>query len=134
MLSPGTSVRAAGSSGKAKLATDGTPCTLWTSAGTSRPWLQFDFGDPYTICRYVIRHAGDSGLSREHNTREYTVQASRDGASWKTIDRFQGNTANVTDVDLDPVTARYVKIIVEDAGVDSTARIADVEIFGRTGG
>jgi hypothetical protein len=79
----------------------------------------------------VIRHAGESGLNRNLNTRSYLVQASTDGKSWKNIDVFKGNQDNVTDVEFPAVSARLVKITVNDAGADSTARIADVEIYGR---
>ena len=69
-------------------------------------------------------------MSRDLNTRAYTVQARTNGKLWTTIDVFKGNKDNVTDVELSAVTARYVKIIINDPGADSTARIADVEIFG----
>ena len=46
-------------------------------------------------------------------------------------DIFNGNKDNVTDVEFATVTARYVKITVNDGGADSTARIADVEIYGK---
>ena len=60
-----------------------------------------------------------------------TVQASADGESWKTIDAVRGNREDVTDVDLDPVSARYLKITVDHPGGDPTARIGEVEVFGR---
>ncbi len=129
VMSAKTSISSASSAESPELVGDGTPTTVWTSSREGAQWLQFDFGDTYRISRYVIRHAGESGMPRELNTRDYTVHASLDGASWKTIDRFRGNPRNVTDVDLDPARARYVKIIIDDAGGDSTARIAEVEIF-----
>jgi len=63
--------------------------------------------------------------------RDFVVQARADSGSWTTIDVVKGNTRDVTDVELEPVRARSVKIIVTDAGADSTARIAEVEIFGK---
>ncbi|MES2922323.1 MAG: discoidin domain-containing protein [Verrucomicrobiota bacterium] len=130
-MSSKTSVRSGDPSSAPDEVTDGTPNTLWTSSANGKQWLGFDFGNSYQLSRYVIRHAGESGLNRNLNTRSYTVQASLDGKSWKTIDVCKGNPDNVTDVDLAAVTARYVKINVNDAGADSTARIADVEIYGR---
>ena len=129
-MSAATSVRSGDPAASPDGVTDGTPETLWTSAKNGRQWLGFDFTTPCQISRYVIRHAGASGMTRERNTRAWTLQASSDGKVWKTIDVFKGNAENVTDVDLAPVTARYVKIIVNDAGADATARIADVEIYG----
>ncbi len=129
-MSPRTAVTAGGAARNPELVTDGTPATVWTSSEEGAKWLRFDFGGAYLLSRCVIRHAGENGGGPEHNTRDFTVQASADGVSWKTIDVCKGNRENVTDVDLEPATARYVKITVDDAGADSTARIAEVEIFG----
>lgn len=129
-ISPQTSVRDAQSSETAKLVIDGTPTTLWTSSERDQQWLEFDFGETYRITRYVIRHAGEHGMDPDYNTQDFSVQVSRDAASWKMVDLFRGNTSNVTDVNLRPVTARYLRVVVDDAGCDSTARIAEVEIFG----
>jgi hypothetical protein len=62
------------------------------------------------------------------------VQASVGGESWKTIDTVRGNREDVIDLDLDPVNAMYLKITVEDAGGDRTARIGEVEVFGKREG
>ena len=125
-----TSVRSGDPAANLDGVTDGTPNTLWTSAKKGQQWLGFDFTIPRKISRYVIRHAGASGMAPECNTRACTMQVSSDGKAWKIIDAFKGNAENVTDVEIDPVSARYVKITVDDAGADSTARIADVEIYG----
>jgi hypothetical protein len=93
--------------------------------------VEFDLGQSCQISRYVLRHAGASGLDPAHNTRGFTLHVSGDGESWTTLDECRGNTENVTDVEFKPVAARHVKIIVDDPGTDATARIADVEIFGR---
>ena len=130
-MSSKTTVRSGDPSASPDPVTDGTPATMWTSTDKGKRWLGFEFDKPYQISRCVIRHAGDNGMSRDHNTRDFTLQASTDGKSWKVIDAFKGNTENVTDVELAPVTARYVKITVNDAGADSTARIAEVEIYGK---
>lgn len=131
LLSPKTSLKANNASGGLELAADGTPETLWTSSEKGTPWLEFDFGDVYEISRYVIRHAGANGLSRDLNTRHFVVQARTQGEAWTTIDEVKGNTSDVTDVDLEPVKARSVKVIITDPGADSTARISEVDIFGK---
>jgi hypothetical protein len=94
-------------------------------------WLEFDFGDVYEISRYVIRHAGANGLSSDLNTRHFMVQARPHGEEWTTLNEVKGNTSDVTDMDLEPVKVSSVKIIMTDPGADSTARISEVEIFGR---
>jgi hypothetical protein len=129
IMSPETSVK--GGSENPESVTDGTPVTLWTAEKKQDKWLGFDFGGARVINRCVIRHAGEHGMSADLNTRSFTVLASTDGKVWQTVDTFKGNTMNVTDVEVKPVSARYVKIVVDQAGRDGTARIADVEIYGR---
>ncbi|HLU46590.1 MAG TPA: discoidin domain-containing protein, partial [Planctomycetota bacterium] len=132
VLSRSTSVEAGSSRGDAERAIDGTPATLWTSSkDEGARWLRVDLGAAYRIERYVIRHAGASGSSRSENTRSFRLEGSTDGASWTTVDEKRENTANVTDVDVEPIEARYVRITIDDPGKDGIARIADVEIFGR---
>ncbi len=111
-------------------AMDGTPSTLWTSAKRGKRWLGFDFGEARKVHRYMIRHAGDNGMDPKLNTKEFALQASLDGKTWKTVDVCKANKANVTDIEFTPVSARYVKLVVNDAGQDSIVRIADVEIYG----
>ncbi len=116
--------------------TDGTPMTLWaadtpTNSADSSPWLEMDLGAMCSICRCVIRHAGEHGLDRDKNTRDFTLQSSRDGTSWETIEVVRGNTANVSDLEYPPVQTRYLRVVIEDAGADSIARLADIEVYGR---
>jgi hypothetical protein len=131
-LSPKTLLKAGSPSSSPELATDGTPATLWSTSQAGKQWLEFDFGEVHEISRHVIRHAGAHGMNRHFNTRSFMVQARVDDASWTTIDSVQGNSGDVTDLDLDAVKARFMKITVTDAGADSTARISEVEIFGKT--
>ncbi len=128
-LSPKTTVKAG--IGNPEPATDGTPDTQWSAQGAQNQWLGFDFGETRTIHRYVIRHAGDGGMDPALNTRAFTLRASADGKTWKTIDTVTNNTRNVTDVEFPPTSARYLKITIQQPGKDGTARIADLEIFGR---
>ncbi|MCW1885658.1 GxGYxYP family putative glycoside hydrolase [Luteolibacter flavescens] len=127
-LAPETVVKAG--AGDAALAMDGSPSTHWSTAEKDKRWLGFDFGAPKEVRRYVIRHAGDGGAEESRNSRAFTIQSSMDGKSWKQVHKVTGNLHNVTDIDLSPVKARYFKVTIDDAGADSTARIAEVEIFG----
>ncbi len=111
-------------------AMDGTAYTTWNSSASGTRSLTFNFGKLYNLSRYVIRHAGDGGLSQTLNTRDYRVRVSADGTNWATIDTCTGNQANVSDIEIPPVTVQYVRLIVDNPGADSTARVADVELFG----
>jgi hypothetical protein len=130
LLAPTTVTLDGAASANLEVVSDGTPNTVWTSSEAGKQWLAFDFGAVHQISRYVIRHAGAGGMRPEWNTRSFLVQTGVDGATWTTLDVVQGNTSDVSDVEFEPVKARYVKITVTDAGADSTARIAEVEIFG----
>jgi hypothetical protein len=70
-------------------------------------------------------------MDASFNTRSFQVEVSTDGASWKTVSRYKNNTDNVSDTDIAPVKTRYVRLTILDAGKDNTARIGDVEIYGR---
>ena len=115
-MSAQTTVTGSPGSANASLARDGTPYTMWSSSASGTPSLTFDFGEPYNLSRYVIRHAGDSGLSQALNTSGYRFQVSADGRLWATIDTRVGNTANVTDVEFPLVTAQYARILIDDPG------------------
>lgn len=110
--------------------TDGTPTTSWKSSNPEDRLSTFDLKSPHRLTRYVLRHTGESALPRNLNTRGFVVQVSLDNKAWTTIDAVKNNTANVTDVDVTPVTARYLRLQINDAGEDDIARIADVEIYG----
>ncbi len=128
-MDPATTVRTSDDSETAAQLTDGTPATLWSADGPA--WFGLDFGAPRRVSRGVIRHAGAHGLDDSLNTRGFTLQASADGKAWKDILRITGNTADVSDHEFPAVEARYVKVVIDDPGADGTARVADVEIFGR---
>jgi len=133
-LSPGMRVTSSRTATDAALAADGTPSSgrQWISSGGGEPWIAFDFGKAYEIDRYVVRHAGAAGEDAGLNTRDFVVETSTDGRQWSVADRQSGNTAMTSDVDIPAVTARMVRLRILDAGADGTARIGDVEIYGKT--
>ncbi len=126
-------VTSSSSATKAAFAADGTPSGghQWISSGTGDKWIQFDFNDSYLINRYVIRHAGAGGLDASLNTRSFVLETSTDGLTWQMVSRYKNNADNVTDIDIAPVKARYVRLTILDAGKDKTARIGDIEIYGK---
>ncbi len=117
----------------AAVAADGSPseANMWISSTTDgKGWIQCDFGEPYQISRYVVRHAQAAGLGCELNTRDFTVETSLDGKSWTSAGTHVGNIAAVTDAAITPVSARYLRVSVTDAGADGVARIGDIEVYG----
>jgi hypothetical protein len=105
---------------------DGSPSTIWTASKPGKQWLGFDLGEEHKLTRCVIRHAGEAAL----NTRDFALQASSDGKGWKTIYLQKGNKDSVTDVELQAVSGRYLKLLIDNPGSDQIVRIADLEIYG----
>lgn len=117
----------------ARYAADGSPSSsnTWISRQSkNQGWIQMDFQEPYEISRYVIRHAETSGLDPELNTRDFTIELSMDGETWTTIGTYTGNTAPVTEANITPTQARYVRLNVTNGGADGYVRIGDIEIEG----
>ncbi len=110
---------------------DGTPATVWAAPEAGKATLLIDLGTQHQISRCVLRHAGDAGMDPALNTRDFALQASRDGKTWKTLAVLKGNKDNVTDVDFPPAAAKHLRILVNEPGGDSVARIADVEVYGK---
>lgn len=118
---------------KAQYAADGSPSQgyIWTSKDSDgTAWVQFDFKESFSISRYVVRHAEAGGYEPQLNTRDFTIETSLDGNTWTTVGTHVGNTHPVTDAEVTPVEARYVRINVTDGGADGTVRLADIEVYG----
>lgn len=112
---------------------DGSPSVnhQWVAADTGPQQICFDFKEPFLISRYVIRHAGAGGLMPSLNTRAFKLETSMDNKNWRTDHSCLNNTADVSDFDLTPVRARYVRLQIMNPGKDKRARIGDIEIYGK---
>lgn len=103
---------------------------IWTADNKGEKWIQIDLGGVYEIGRYVLRHAGLNGLDAALNTKTYELYTSADGTNWKLTDRQENNIEDVSDLDIYPVRARFLKFLILDGGSDGKARIAEIEIYG----
>lgn len=132
-LSPKMKITSSKTSSKPEYAADGTASgeRKWISAGQGGKWIKFDFKETYLINRYVVRHAGIDGMDRSLNTKSFTMEVSQDGSKWTVVDHQSDNRDDVTDVDISPIPARYVRLTVHDPGKDGVARVGDVEIYGK---
>jgi len=105
----------------------------WVGNNSGDKWLSLDLGQPATLSRWVVEHAGAGGESAYLNTRDFKLQVSSNGSSWIDVDVVTGNTANTTDRNLGvPVTARYVRlyITVPTQTSDTHARIYQFAVYG----
>lgn len=100
-------------------------------------WLMIDMGVPYTVNRWVVRHAEYAGEAVQYNTRDFELQYSQDGTTWKAADTVTGNTDPYTSRRLTRlVTARYFRLFITGAnhvtdGVDiGRMTVAEFELYG----
>lgn len=117
-----------------KVAADGSPSEnyIWTSkTANGTAWVQMDFKQPYSINRYVIRHAEAGGMEPGLNSREFYIETSLDGETWTPAGSHTNNTAAVTDATITAVQAQYVRLTVTHPGTDGFTRIGDIEIYGK---
>lgn len=131
-LSPEMKITSSPTSTQPEFVSDGT-CSLrrsWISSKKDKKWIQFDFKRAYSLNRYVIRHAGVSGMDKSYNIKAFNLESSMDGKNWRKVDEQSNNKLDVTDIDFSPVEARYLRINIIDSGKDKVARIADVEVYG----
>ena len=125
-----TKITSSDSDGNDENAADGTPATIWSSSKSGTKYIQFEFDRIYSISRYVLRFAEANGLASVLNIKNWKVEVSTNGTSWTLADEFVNNTAAAFDKDIQPRDAKFMRVTFTDTGGDSTARIADVEIYG----
>jgi PKD repeat protein len=106
----------------------------WTSDGLSaESWLALDLGATYAITRFVVRHAGDAGEAAYFNTQAFRLERGDSlGGPWVTLasvdNAAQAHSSTTTLAS--PVTTRYVRLYITDAGIDNYARIPEFEVYG----
>ncbi|KAA6301492.1 MAG: hypothetical protein EZS26_002366 [Candidatus Ordinivivax streblomastigis] len=101
----------------------------WSSSGegTGAQWITVDLQVPFTIARYVVKHAGYGNEATFLNTANFEIQKSVDGVNFTSVDKVEGNTADMTDKDVSPFTARYVRLQITKAQLGSSRRCAVFE-------
>lgn len=117
-----------------KYAADGSPSESysWVSkTADGEGWVQMAFSEPFTISRYVIRHAEAGGLEPWLNNRDFSIETSMDGETWTQVGTHTDNTQAVTDASITPVEAQYVRVNVTKGGTDGYVRIGDIEVYGK---
>jgi PKD repeat protein len=106
----------------------------WTSNGaTADSWLALDLGRSYDITQFVVKHAGSAGELTGYNTQAFRLESGTSlSGPWTTRATVANTTqANASTVTLPgPVTTRYVRLYITDAGIDNYARIPELEVYG----
>ena len=103
----------------------------WCSLSNNR-WLQIDLGSVKQVSQFVIKHASEGGESASYNTKAYNIQVSNDGKDWSTVVKVNNNSKSLTVDDIEPVSARYIKLNVTTPTqtTNLAARIYEFQVFG----
>ena len=123
-LSGKMKISSSATSTHADLIADGTCAEKhrWVSSGSATPQITFDFKNEYKISRYVIREI------TTQQAATIRIETSTDGKSWTVVDERPCKSGSTTDMDIEKVNARYVKLTINNAG--GPVSIGDVEIYG----
>jgi F5/8 type C domain len=110
------------------------PSDKWCSSAAN-PSLTVDLGAPVNIGRFVIEHAGAGGDDFLLNTRDFNIQVSSDGTTFSTIVNVTGNIQSITTHDIQPTTARFVRLnVIKPAQIASpAANIYEFQVFAPAG-
>jgi peptidylprolyl isomerase len=101
----------------------------WCSSAPNS-FLQVDLGQPLSIGRVVVEHAGAGGEDFNLNTRDFNVQVSMDGANFSTVASTSDNIQSITTHDIPSTTARYVRLNVLKPGEGTApASIYELQVF-----
>ena len=110
--------------------TDGSFTTGWQAPEPGEAALEIDLGEGIVLDRYVLKNAGTNYLDASLNSRGWELQISADGSGWKTVDSVSGNGDAIVYRGLRRQSARYVRLVITDAGADGIARVQELEVYG----
>ena len=82
----------------------------WCDNRSSEKWWLLDLGEPMTLDRFVLHHAGAGGESAAWNTQDFDLSVSVDGTDWTIVGSVRGNADDTTTHEIDPVEARFVRL------------------------
>jgi hypothetical protein len=105
----------------------------WSSSGegTGVQWITVNLQGQFTISRYVVKHAGYGNESAALNTADFELLQSADGVHFTSVDKVTGNTADITDKDVAPFTAQYIRLQITKAqqGKSRKCNIYALELY-----
>lgn len=115
-----------------QFAVDGDVTKKWCATGSAPHEITIDLGAVYEVSEVDIFHAEAGGEGTDMNTKSYEILTSEDGSAWQDAVKVTKNTAGTTHDTFAPVTAQYVKVIINKPtqGSDSAARIYEIEVYG----
>ena len=128
----------AGSSFSGDKAYDGALNTKWASGGgAGGHWLALDLGAERAVTGYRIRLASEGSEWVIFNWKHFLIQSGSSlSGPWTTLFDVSnplqlGYTVSPHDV---PVSARWVRLHVDNCGIDNYARLPEFEVYAVTRG
>lgn len=104
-------------------AVDGSYASRWSSEYSDAQWLTVDLGANFDINRVKINWEAAYG-------KDYTVQVSNDGSTWRTIKTVSGNTSLSNDFTGLTGSGRYVRINGTARGTQWGYSMYELEVVG----
>ncbi|MBO7744630.1 discoidin domain-containing protein [Paenibacillus sp. MWE-103] len=110
-----------------KYAVDGNKNTRWESDFSDPQFITVDLGAENVVSRVQLNWENAAGKS-------YTVDASADGKTWKTVYATTNGKPGPIDIGFLPVSARYVKVTGTERTTNYGYSLYDFEVYGDADG
>jgi alpha-mannosidase len=115
---------------QAAYAVDGNKETKWCDVTKGPNYIDFDLGSTQQISGWKLLNAG--GENESYITAACFLQGKNNLTDeWKTIDSFSNNSNNVVEKTFNPVSTRYIRLLITQPtqGDDSAARVYEFEVY-----
>lgn len=110
-----------------------TLASKWTSSDTTPPhWLALEFARNFSITGFVLRLPAMAGEQYDFNAENVSFQTAPGFAGpWTTVATASNTLQRDRIISIlgAPVSARYVRLMVNDPGIDNYARIQEFEVY-----
>ena len=112
---------------KASLVTDGGAGSRWESEYNDPQWIYVDLGKEEKIENIILKWETACA-------KKYTLQVSNDAKKWKTVYDNKDGKGGIEKIDLESVTARYVKLEGISRATQFGYSLFEFEIYGEKPG
>ena len=112
-----------GASKSASMVTDGGAGSRWESAYSDPQWIYIDLGREEKIEKVILKWEAACA-------KKYELQVSNDAQEWKTVYANKDGRGGTEQIELEPVTARYVKLAGISRATQFGYSLFEFEIYG----
>ena len=106
----------------ASAVTDGNTGSAWSAQSGKDQWVCVDMGEPVEVSEIVL--SWESAASKK-----YMIQVSDDAEAWRTAYTAENGSEPVQEISIEPVKARYFRILNVEEGLRSMA-VHEIELYG----